>query len=168
MGSGFRVETKKAKRWYSTVLIVFCISLPYILLLARFRGKSEVPGGVSPVRTAVDTLLKDESPQQTSCDLSLKESNGFFCEPDSVWRRRRTIFARQELKQINNQYSPGGYEGHSKFSKHLSQWWQQNYEVCNNIRRARSGTCHGIYFEPYMYICLSNHVNCNFSRLNAT
>lgn len=129
MISAFKVESKKPKRWYSTVIVVFCISLPYILLFLRFRHQQDGSGEVATEKTAVKAAQKDAKPNPESCDLSMTESNGFFCEPDLVWRRRRTIFARQEMKQISNQYSPGGSSGHAKFSKHLSNWWQQNYEV---------------------------------------
>jgi Methyltransferase domain len=60
-------------------------------------------------------------PAIANCALSLRESHGFFCEPDAAWRMRREVADWQHGRQVVTEYD-------DTFATYMGRWWQANYE----------------------------------------
>ena len=59
---------------------------------------------IDQVHTETDTALPSSTVQSAidSCELSLMESDGWFCETDADWKRRKSIHRMQDARNRNS------------------------------------------------------------------
>lgn len=102
-----------------------------VIAASLYSLYSEVQGATLNLRTLNRT-------PGSSCDVSMLQSSGFFCEGKDSWSQRQNVYKNQQLKQVTRKFDKVNVNGfrHAPF-------WQSNYEpnfsCAKEERLGRSG-----------------------------
>lgn len=115
------IQLHFTRSFLSIVLILFVINL--YLLGYRLRSKYPWFGG-----------------NITSCNFSLSESEGLFCESDEKWLERKTFYREQREKNL---FTMNEYEDYFK------QNWFPEFQCQNEIRLGELDGGKWVTFQTY-------------------
>ena len=72
---------KKTFIIFSVIIIIMTV---YYCIMCKNSSTSNI-------KLSVATLIRSSEITSDQCSLSMKESDGWFCELDSDWNRRKTV-----------------------------------------------------------------------------
>ncbi|CAF3165686.1 unnamed protein product [Rotaria socialis] len=99
------------------------IVLLSILLIWTYKSCSPLPVSQSTVPALVNSLL-NISLNDTNCQLSLVESDGYFCELDSAWIERKHVYSSQDKENMKKRPD----------TIYFVSTWEPNFH-CSHARR---------------------------------
>jgi hypothetical protein len=150
------IDSKRKRRGVvsAAILTVFC--LPYAFLMMNgFRAEAG-PGTLTERFRHTLSSLRIPSGPNTNCDVSMAESNGFFCESGALWKRRHANYLSMQRKQVNKYYDePAEGNKYKPYAASLRNWFQQNYEPnfsCAEEERVGNG-------DGGKWICSPHRIN---------
>lgn len=117
------IQLHFTRSFLSIVLILFVINL--YLLGYRLRSKYPWFGG-----------------NITSCNFSLSESEGLFCESDEKWLERKTFYREQREKNL---FTMNEYEDYFK------QNWFPEFQCQNEIRLGELDGGKWVTFQTFFF-----------------
>lgn len=115
-----RFAAQSALRWAALLFVNFAL----IVILTcgnRNTAKSETLAAVG--RDGVLGVGQSLEAGQGTCEKSLKDSHGFFCETDRKWELRKDIARRQQKNQEQPRRDRYFFQ-----RGRMGTWFQDNYE----------------------------------------